>query len=156
MHIIQIHTIGAWKGAREWSGKPCSCYIVKSHGFYKEWAKVSRKCVAIVNHKRVVYWFFNSGKMEHMLEKHDDWHGAMVWPHCALVKRWECLIYVVMHALHKPSPRKFHDFWGGNHQNWRGIQISVLVCHLVFFNNQHTPPMQHVQIWHISRIIHHI
>jgi hypothetical protein len=35
MHIIQIRTIGAWKGAQERSGKPCSCYLVNSHAFYK-------------------------------------------------------------------------------------------------------------------------
>ena len=30
-------------------------------------------------------------------------------------------------------------FREGNHQDWRGIQISVLVCHSVFFfNDQHT------------------
>ena len=38
-----------------------------------------------------------------MLEKHDAWHGAMVWPHHALVKIWEGLAYVVMHALHKSN-----------------------------------------------------
>ena len=29
-------------------------------------------------------------------------------------------------------------FREGNHQDWRGIQISVLVCHSVFSNDQHT------------------
>ena len=38
-----------------------------------------------------------------MLEKHDAWHGAMVWPHHALVKISEGLAYVVMHALHKSN-----------------------------------------------------
>ena len=33
-----------------------------------------------------VYWFFNYRKMKYMLEKHDAWHGAMVWPYRALVK----------------------------------------------------------------------
>ena len=41
--------------------------------------------------------------MKYVLEKHDGWHGAMVWPHRALVKSWEGLIYVVMHALHKSN-----------------------------------------------------
>ena len=38
-----------------------------------------------------------------MLEKHDAWHGAMVWPHHALVKICEGLAYVVMYALHKSN-----------------------------------------------------
>ena len=103
MHIIQIQTIGAWKGAQEQSGKPCSCYLVHSHAFYKEWEDISRKCVAIINHKRVVDWVNNYTKMKYMLGKHDAWLGAMVWPHCALVKSWEGFIYVVMHALHKSN-----------------------------------------------------
>lgn len=44
MHIIQIQTIE--KGARERSGIPWSCYLVIYHAFYKEWANISRKCVA--------------------------------------------------------------------------------------------------------------
>ena len=49
-----------------------------------------------------------------MVGKHDAWHGAMVWPHHALVKIGECFPYVVMHAFHKikQSPRKFHGFEG--------------------------------------------
>ena len=40
-------------------------------------------CMAIVNHKRVIYWVINYRKMKCMLEKHDAWQGAMVWPHRA-------------------------------------------------------------------------
>ena len=69
-----------------WYGKPCSCYLVHSHAFYKEWADISRKCVAIVNHKRVIYWVNHYTKIKYMLGKHDAWRGAMVWPHHALVK----------------------------------------------------------------------
>ena len=71
--IIQIQTIGTWKGAQKWSGKPCSCILVNFHAFYKEWAEISSICVPRVNHKRVVYWFFNYRKMKYMLEKHDVW-----------------------------------------------------------------------------------
>ena len=39
-----------------------------------------------VNHKRVIYWVINYRTMKYVLEKHDGWHGAMVWPHHALVK----------------------------------------------------------------------
>jgi hypothetical protein len=30
--------------------------------------------------------FFNYRKMKYMLEKHDTWHDAMVWPHRVPVK----------------------------------------------------------------------
>ena len=61
VHFVGINSCNSnsnnrcMKGAQEWSGKPCLCYLVHSHAFYKEWADISRKCVAIVNHKRVVY-----------------------------------------------------------------------------------------------------
>ena len=32
------------------------------------------------------YWVFNYRKNEIMLEKHDAWHGAMVWHHHAVTK----------------------------------------------------------------------
>ena len=44
------------------------------------------ECVAIVNHKRVIYWVINYRTMKYVLEKHAGWHGAMVGPHRALVK----------------------------------------------------------------------
>ena len=44
------------------------------------------ECMAIVNHKCVIYWVINYRTMKYVLEKHDGWHGAMVWPHHALVK----------------------------------------------------------------------
>ena len=103
MDIIQIRTIRAWKGAQEQSIKPSSCYLVHSHVSYKEWADISRKCVAIVNHKCVVYWVKNYTKMKYMLGKHDALCGAMVWPHRALVKIGECFPYVVMHAFRKSN-----------------------------------------------------
>ena len=128
MHIIQIRTISAWKGAQERSGKPCSCYLVHSHAFYKEWADISRKCVAIVNHKRVVYWVNNYTKMKYMLGKHDAWCGAMVWPHRALVKMSSCTPFIKRTITEEVS-----WFRGGNHQDWRGIQISLVLCPHVFF-----------------------
>ena len=66
--------------------KPYLWYLVNSQAFYREWAEISRECVAIVNHKRVIYWVINYRTMKYVLEKHDAWHGAMVWPHRALVK----------------------------------------------------------------------
>jgi len=101
MRIIQVQTIDAWKGPQEWPRKPCSCHLVNSHAFYKEWTDISMKCVAIVNHKCLFVGFSTIEKK--MLKKHNAWHGAMVWPHHAVVKIWEGLAYVVMHALHKSN-----------------------------------------------------
>ena len=134
MHIIQIRTIGAWKGAQERSGKPCSCYLVHSHAFSKESVDISRKCVAIVNHKRVVYRVNNYTKMKYMLGKHDAWCGAMVWPHRAVVKIWECFPYVVMHTFHKLNHHRGSSMLSrGKSPRLKGNQISILVCHSVFF-----------------------
>ena len=66
--------------------KPYSWYLVISQAFDKEWAEISMECVAIVNHKRVIYSVINYRTMKYVLEKHDGWHGAMVWPYRALVK----------------------------------------------------------------------
>ena len=50
--------------------KPYSWYLVISQAFYKEWVDISMECVAIVNHKRVIYWVINDKKMKYVLEKH--------------------------------------------------------------------------------------
>ena len=86
--------------------------------FYKEWADISRKYVAIVNHTRVVYSVNNYTKNETHGWKHDAWRGAMVWPHHALVKIGECFPYVVMRAFHKSTiTEEVSWFQGGNHQD---------------------------------------
>ena len=140
MHIIQIQTIDVWKGAQERSGNPCSCYLVHSYAFYKEWADISRKCVAIVNHKCVVCWVNNYTKMKCMLGKHDAWRGAMVWPYRALIKIWEGLAYVVMHALHKSNHHRGSSMLSkGKSSRLKGIQIFFVLCPGVFFYDEHTP-----------------
>ena len=65
-----------------------------------------------------VCWVFNYKKM---LKKHDAWHGAMVWPHHALVKIWE-----------GPCFRK------GNPQDWRGIQIFLFFALEFFLRRTYT------------------
>jgi hypothetical protein len=52
--------------------------FTKFHDFYEEWGEISRTCVARVNHKRVIYWFFDSTKLKNTPEKDDTRHGAMV------------------------------------------------------------------------------
>ena len=148
MDIIQIRIIGAWKGAQERSGKPSSCYLVHPHAFYNEWADISRKCVAIVNHKRVVYWVNNYTKMKYMLGKHDAWCGAMVWPHRALVKMSSCTPFIKRTITEEVS-----WFRGGNHQDWRGSKFPLSFVH-EFFSMMNIQPANHrVQIWHFSKLI---
>ena len=48
--------------------KPYSWYLVISQAFYKEWTEISMECVAIVNHKRVIYWVINYRTMKYVLE----------------------------------------------------------------------------------------
>ena len=158
MHIIQIRTIGACKGAQERSGKPCSCYLVHSHAFYKEWADIWRKCVAIVNHKRVIYWVINYRTMKYVLEKHDGCHGTMVWPHYALVKSWEGLIYVVMHALHKWNHHRGSSMLSrGKSPRLKGNPNFLCPFSMSLFSTMNiNPANHHVQIWHFSRFIYNI
>ena len=141
MHIIQVQTIDAWKGAQERPGKRRSCHLVNSHAFYKEWTYISRKCVAIVNHKRVIYWVNNYTKMKYMLGKHMTpglvpWYDLTV-PWLKVEKAWfmsSCTPF-----RNRTITEEVRCFREGNHQDWRGIQFSVLVCHSVFvFNDQHT------------------
>ena len=92
------------------------------------------ECVAIVNHKCVIYWVINYRTMKYVLEKHDGWHGAMVWPHLPWLKAenvWfmsSCTPFI-----NRTITEEVQCFREGNHPDWRGIQISVLVCHSVFF-----------------------
>ena len=140
MHIIQVQTIGGWKGAQERPGKPCSCHLVNSHAFYKERTDISTKCVAIVNHKHL---FIGFSTIKNEINAWKTWRlawCAMVWPHHALVKIWECYPYVVMHAFHKSDiTEEVSWFWEGNHRNWKGIQIFSVLCPGVFFYEEHTP-----------------
>ena len=153
MHIILIQTISAWKSAQKWSRKSCSWYLVIFHAFYKEWKEIQGICVAIVNHKYVIYWFFKYRKMKYMLKKLDAWHGAMVWPHHALVKIWEGLANIVMHALHKSNHHRgrFVVLRGksprlkGNTNFLRPWVFSMINIH---------PTNHRVQIWHFSRLIY--
>ena len=61
---------------------PYSWYLVISQAFYKEWAEISMECVAIVNHKRVIYWVINYRTMKYMLENMTPgmvpWYGLTV------------------------------------------------------------------------------
>ena len=152
MHIIQIEIISAWKGAQERSRKQCSCYLVHSHAFYKEWEDISRKCVAIVNHKRVVYWVNNYTKMKYILGKHDAWCGAMVWPHRALVKMLSCATFIKRTII-----RGSFMVSRGKSPRLKGDPNFLSPLSTRFFSMMNINPANHrVQIWHFSGFIYNI
>ena len=98
--------------------KPYFWYLVISQAFYKEWAEISMECMAIVNHKRVIYWVINYRTMEYVLEKHDAWHGAMVWPHHALVKCEKVwLMSSCTPFINQTITEEVRCFREGNHQD---------------------------------------
>ena len=80
------------------------------------------------NHARAIE------KMKHMVEKHDAWCGAMVWPHHALVKIGECFPHVVMCAFHKTNhhPRKFDCFEGKITKIEGGSKFPLCFVHKFF------------------------
>ena len=97
-------------------------------------------------------------KVKHMVGKYDAWCGAMVWPHCALVKSWEGLIYVVMHALHKSNHHWESSMLSrGKSQRLKGNPNFRPSLSFSFFPTINIPPqMQHAQIWHFFGLIYHI
>ena len=86
--------------------------------------------------------------MKYVLEKHDGWHGAMVWPHRALVKSCEGLIYVVMHALHKSNHHRGSSMLSrGKSPRFKGNPNFRPSLSFSFFPMINIPPqMQRVQI----------
>ena len=157
MRIIQVQTIDAWKGPQERPRKPCSCHLLNSHAFYKEWTDISMKCVAIVNHKRLFIEFSTIEKMKSMLEKHDAWHGAMVRPHHALVKIGECFPYVEMRAFHKSNHHQGSFMVSrGKSPRLKGDPNFLCPLSMSFFTMNIHPANQRVQIWHFFGFIWHI
>ena len=75
-----------------------------------------------------------------MLEKHDAWRGAMVWPHHALVKIWECYPYVIMHAFHKSNHRRGSSMvLRGKSPRLKGDPNFLCPLSMSFFYDEHTP-----------------
>ena len=140
MHINQVQTIGSWKGAQEWPGKPCSCHLVNSHAFYKEWTDISRKCVAIVNHKLVVYSVNNYTKNE----THGWKTWRLAWCHGIASpcpgKNWRMfsLCRDARLSLIKPAPWEFHGFEGEITRIDGGSKFSLSFVHEFFFYDKHT------------------
>ena len=154
MHVIQIQTIGAWKGAQERSGKTI---IVVFSNFSSLLQGMGRNFNG-ANHKCVIYWVINYRRMKDVLEKHDGWHGAMVWPHRALVKSWEGLIYVFMHAFDKSNHHRGSSMLSrGKSPRLKGNPNFRPSLSFSFFPTINIPPqMQHVQIWHFPGLIYNI
>ena len=141
MHIIQVQTIGAWKGAQEHPRKPWSCHLVNSHAFYKEWTDISMKCVAIVNHKRLFIGFSTIEKklnkcLKNMTPGMVPWYD-LTMPWWKFEKVW--LMSSCTPFINRTITKEVPCFREGNHQDWRGIQIFFILCPGVFFYDEHTP-----------------
>ena len=93
-----------------------------------------------------------------MLKKHDAWHGAMVWPHHALVKIWEGLAYVVMPALHKSNHHRWSSMLSrGKSPRLKGNPNFLCSLPWSFFSSTNIHPANHhVQTWHFLGLIYHI
>ena len=100
------------------------------------WRDISTiECVAIYSQpKCVIYWVINYRKwnkcLKNMTPGMVPWYGLTV-PWLKAEKVWfmsSCTPFI-----NRTIIEEVQCFREGNHQDWRGIQISVLVCHSVFF-----------------------
>ena len=154
MHVNQIQTIGAWKGAQERSGKTILVVFSNSQAFYKEWAEISMESTtnaSFTGLSTIEQW---NMCLKNMTAGMVPWYGLTV-PWLKAEKVWfmsSCTPFI-----NRTITEEVQCFREGNHQYWRGIQISVLVCHSVFFPTINIPPqIQRVQIWHFFELIYHI
>ena len=141
MRIIQVQTIGAWKGAQERSGKWCSCHLVNSHAFYKEWVDIWRKCMAIVNQKRIVYSVNNYTKNETHGWKtwRLAWCHGMASPCPGKNLRMLSLCRHARLSYIDPSLRKFHGFEREITKIEGESKFSSFFALEFFFYDEHTP-----------------
>ena len=88
-----------------------------------------------------VYWVFNYRKNE--INAWKTWRllwCAMVWPHHALVKIWEVLAYVVMHALHRSNHHQRSSMLSrGKSPRLKGNPNFLRSLPWSFFYDEHTP-----------------
>ena len=89
-----------------------------------------------VNHKRVIYCVINYRTMKYVLEKAEKvWFMSSCTP-----------------FINRTITEEVQCFREGNHQDWREIQISILVCHSVFFPTINIPPQmkKNVKYWNLT------
>ena len=110
--------------------KPYSWYLVISQAFYKEWAEISMESTtnaSFTGLSTIEQW---NMCLKNMTAGMVSWYGLTV-PCLKAEKVWfmsSCTPFI-----NRTITEEVQCFREGNHQDWRGIQISVLVCHSVFF-----------------------
>ena len=139
MHIIQIGTIGAWKGAQERSGKTIPMVFIIFSCLLQGMSRDFKGMRGNSQPKRVIYLVSNYKKwnacLKNMTPGMVPWYG-LTMPWLKVEKVW--LMSSCTPFTNRTITEEVSCFREGNHQDWRGIQISVLVCHSIFFNDQHT------------------
>ena len=140
IHIIQIQTIDAWKGAHERSGITILMVFSKFSSLLQGMDRDFKGMHGNSQPKCIIYWVSHYRKMKCVLEKHDARHGIMVWPHRAVVKSWEGLIYVVMHAFHKSNHHRGSSMASrGKSPRLKGDPNFLCPLSMSFFYDEHTP-----------------
>ena len=110
--------------------KPYSWYLVISQAFYKEWAEISMESTinaSFTGLSTIEQW---NMCLKNMTVGMVPWYG-LTMPWLKAKKVWfmsSCTPFI-----NRTITEEVQCFREGNHQDWRGIQISVLVCHSVFF-----------------------
>ena len=110
--------------------KPYSWYLVISQAFYKEWAEISMEWTTNASFTGLSTIEQRNMCLKNMTVGMVPWYGLTV-PWLKAEKVWfmsSCTPFI-----NRTITEEVPCFREGNHQDWRGIQISVLVCHSVFF-----------------------
>ena len=136
MHIIQIQTIGAWKCAQERPGKTIlvvfSNFSSLLQGMGRDFNGMRGNSQPQTHLLLGYQLYIEQWNMclTNMTAGMVPWYGLTV-PWLKAEKVWfmsSCTPFI-----NQTITEEVPCFREGNHQDWRGIQISVLVCHSVFF-----------------------
>ena len=157
MHIIQIQTIGAWKGAQERSGKTILVVFSKFSSLLQGMGRDFKgmrgnsqpQMRHLLGYQLIEKW---NTCLENMTPGMVAWYGLTV-PWLKAEKVWfmsSCTPFINW-TITEEVP----CFWEGNPQDW-GIQFFLFFA-LEFFSTMNIYRENHrVQIWHFSRLIYHI
>jgi hypothetical protein len=104
-----------------------------------------------------VYWFFNSRKLKtclkNMIPGMVPWYDlSMLWSVFEKVR----LMSLYTLFIYRTITKEVSWFREGNHQVWRGIQISIVICPWFFCMINIHPKMHCAQICHFFGLIYYI
>ena len=136
----------------------CSCHLVNSHAFYKEWIDILMKCVVIVNHKCLFVGFSTIEKWNKCLKNLTP--GMVPW--YDLTMPWKKIDKVLLMSSCTPfinwtSTKEVPCFREGKSPRLKGNpNFRPSLSFSVFPTINIPPQMQRVQIWHFPELIYHI